>query len=585
MRNVLGALFGAIFFAILAAPAVAADRVVVYPMENPSSTDTNQTWRNQRIAQGNFWLNALGQSLASGGTYSDCSVVESTGLNVVVEPGNSNQWCTLYQLAEVDASSLPASLPSGVTGSVLSPDARLTEVDGEQSAVSSALGPLTAPGSGSVYWLIEAQVQATDLTAVTKNFFDASGNPFTASVSPTRSDVIVYQTVQGTPSSTPAEPSPDAGWIPIAYIKVNHGDTTITSISPAPAFNGFLTTGGGGNTFGGDQTITPNCTATSSTNCSSAGGWGLQNSLWSGSAAVTSTWKTFADSAGFFDVRYNNANQFSIDPSGDLTVFGNLASNANPLSLCGSTACANPVLVHSDGTITVPGQVNATNDVISSSNIMGVGGIFSAGVSGTTGTFSAGVSGTTGTFSSTVSGANGNFSGTVNANHLQSNDLGNNAPVCTDGSGDATTSGCGVPTSRSIGNSEVLCSASTGTNVIAPCSPSNWPAAGQAVCSSSSACDELPCVSSCTAWTSGSSCAAATICAACDLNTACGGSTGTPAGCFVRELTTATSQYGLIAYINRVGTSPTHTWIVWFNATGGSITVSQLSSEFNCLGG
>lgn len=380
MRKILGALLiGALFVSSLASPARAADRVVVYPMENPSSTQTNQQLRNVRRSNGNFWLNAFGQSIAEGGVYADCNVVPSSGYNVVVEPANSSQLCSLYQLQQVDANPVPSALPSGVTGSTLSPDSTLVMVDALQQSVSSAIGPLTPPGSNSKYYLIEAQIQTVDTNPTSSLFVDSSGNPFTETVNATRSDQIVYQLVAGTASSSPVEPTPDAGWLPIAYVLVPSTASTITSgmITMAPAFNGFLTSGSG-NSYTGNQTIAPACTGSSSANCPSSGGWAVQSSVWNGSSAVTDTWELFADSSGYANLRLNNAREFAIDASGNAILYGSLEANSAPLDLCGNTTCSNPVAIDPSGDVSAPGNVTATG------NVVGANGTFSSILSGNT---------------------------------------------------------------------------------------------------------------------------------------------------------------------------------------------------------
>jgi hypothetical protein len=394
---------------------------------------------------------------------------------------------------------------------------------------------------------------------VSRGFVDSSGNPFSESVANTLSDQIVYQTKAGTPGSSPVEPTADAGWMPIAYVLVPSTATSSANftITMAPEFGGFLTSSTS-NTYSSDQTITPNCTATSGGGCSSSGGWGLQNSLWNGSAAVTNTWKDFADSSGNLDLRYNNSTEFSLDPSGDATFYGNIVGNASPLTLCGNSACSQPFTFSAAGNLTVPNNLivdaNATISGLTVTNAIAAGSISS--------------------------------SGTVSGNHVTSGDLSASSPTCTNGSSNITTSGCGVPvTAGALGNSKVLCSDATTAGSINTCAGGNWPSAGTATCNSSNACDVVPNGSS---WTAGSSCAAGAICAACDLATACGGSVGTPAGCFVRDEPQTVSDAGLIAYINRIGTSPTHTWIVWFNTTGGALSSANTNvfqGEFTCVGG
>jgi hypothetical protein len=150
MRKIIGALLASALFVsgLAALPAGAAERVVVYPLENPSSVETNQEARNTRLSQGAFVLAALGQSAAEQGIFAGCSVTGQSGtLNVLVEPQYSNEPCALWQMQAVDSGNVPATMPPSVSGSTLSPNNTQLPIDGEQYSVAPALGPLGVPGA------------------------------------------------------------------------------------------------------------------------------------------------------------------------------------------------------------------------------------------------------------------------------------------------------------------------------------------------------------------------------------------------------------------------------------------------------
>lgn len=390
MRTFIIALFASVLFAVgLTTPVYAANQVIYYPMENPDPNDLNNMSRDFRTSMGALMLNAFGENLASSGLFANCSVVPSSGLTVVVEPANASQLCSLYQIQQVSASSTPQSLPSGVTGNQLPPNTTLIVVDGLQATVSSSIGTLTAPGSAgqSKYYLIESQLQVGLLDALTRLWVDGSGNPFSPTPTPylTLADQIVYQFKGGTAGTSPSPPSPDSGWIPVANVLIAHGDTSIspTAISLISPFLGFAAISGpgsGGTTYYANQTIAPNCTATVSGDCGSAGGWGLQSSNWTGSSATTNTWRIKSTSDDLLAFNYNGGSvEFSVDQNGSIINQGNIntvgsAVFGGSITASGGTISGNHV-TSGDLSASLPVCTNGGSNITTSScNIATVAG-------------------------------------------------------------------------------------------------------------------------------------------------------------------------------------------------------------------
>jgi hypothetical protein len=238
MKRILHAAIAAIFALSITAPAL-ANRVVVYPAQTPTSNETNQQPRNERVALGTLMRDFLGSSVAAGGTYANLSVIPGTGLFVAVKPPTTNTLGSLYQLAASDA----AAVPTGYSPSIPA-DPTIVVVQGLQSTQSPAIGPLTAPGAGnSVYYLVEAQVQTAYTTPLALQFVNSSGSRYTQTVNTSIDDQIVYQTKGGTPAPSPTVPTVDSGWIAVGTVLVPSSTTQITSgmIAMLAPFPGFLT--------------------------------------------------------------------------------------------------------------------------------------------------------------------------------------------------------------------------------------------------------------------------------------------------------------------------------------------------------
>jgi hypothetical protein len=218
-------------------------RTIVYPLENPPTTDAvTQPARFQRVLLGSWIMQALNLTTVGDGVYANCSAAPGTGLAVTISATVSGAACALYQVGVSDAQ----PLPPGYTPA-LPADPTVIVVAALQTGTTSPI-TFTAPGSNSVYWLVEAQVTSSDGDVGSRGFYNPiTGAVGSQSVNTKRQDQMVYQTKEGTPGSSPSKPSPDSGWIPMFYVEIASDQTQVHSgdISAGDLFAGFSTGGGG----------------------------------------------------------------------------------------------------------------------------------------------------------------------------------------------------------------------------------------------------------------------------------------------------------------------------------------------------
>lgn len=221
----------------LSSPAMAGDRVIVYPYQNPSSTQESLVQRYPRVAIGNLLRDMLGSSNA-GGVYTNMTINPVTGLYVDVAPTNSNNDGTLYQMGQSDANPVPVNITPQ-----LAADPTVIMLQGLLSTASSQIGPIAVPSTPgqSQYTLIEAQLQTVDTNPQQETFVNSAGGKFPQTVNTQRTDQIVFQAKAGTAGTSPTVPSVDSGWVSIGTILVPQGTSTITTgmITASTAFTGF----------------------------------------------------------------------------------------------------------------------------------------------------------------------------------------------------------------------------------------------------------------------------------------------------------------------------------------------------------
>ena len=88
---------------------------------------------------------------------------------------------------------------------------------------------MTAPGSNSVYYLVEGQIGTVDGNPQSILFINSNGTTQYNNVNTYRSDVITYQTVEGAPAASPTPPPADLGWVPIGNVHITNGQTQVHS--------------------------------------------------------------------------------------------------------------------------------------------------------------------------------------------------------------------------------------------------------------------------------------------------------------------------------------------------------------------
>jgi hypothetical protein len=234
-----------LFFLAMASRTIASDRVIVYPLQNPSSTQQATIQRYPRISIGTFLRDALGVSY-TGGTYNNLTISPGTGLYVTVAPSVANTTGSVYQQGQDDVNPIPVNVTPQ-----LSADPTVIMLQGlfPANTTSTPLGPLTAPSTSgqSIYYLIEAQITQVDTNPQSVLFVNQANSKYYQTVNTTRSDAIVFQVKAGTASATPTVPTIDSGWISIGTVLVAYGQSSISSgnISMTLPFQGFSPTGGG----------------------------------------------------------------------------------------------------------------------------------------------------------------------------------------------------------------------------------------------------------------------------------------------------------------------------------------------------
>jgi hypothetical protein len=236
------ALVSAVALAQLPLRGIASDRVIVYPQENPGSTQTSLMQRYPRIAIGNFIRDMLGTSNASG-VYTNMTISPVGGLFVSVGPTTANKDGTIYQLGASDTNPVPVNVTPQ-----LAADPTVIMLQGILSAASSQIGPIAVPGTvaQSQYTLIEAQVQSVDTNPLQELFVSPAGGQSYQTVNTDRTDAIVFQAKAGTAGTSPTVPTTDVGWVSIGTILVPYGTSTITSgmIAASTPFAGFTSANG-----------------------------------------------------------------------------------------------------------------------------------------------------------------------------------------------------------------------------------------------------------------------------------------------------------------------------------------------------
>lgn len=196
--------------------------VEVYTNQVPYESDVLRTNLNLMIAISNLANSILGSGATSTPLVSGlaCTPISPPGLSVVVGPG------ALYSMQDL--------LPTAY-GNIYGPDTTTDHQQYKQCLLTDSATIATAAPAGvgnSIIYLIQCQAVNTQGNPSTSRPYYNSANPNVPTyleAADTYVEVFTVEAKAGTASPVPTPPSPDAGWVPLYYVQVTHGQTTINS--------------------------------------------------------------------------------------------------------------------------------------------------------------------------------------------------------------------------------------------------------------------------------------------------------------------------------------------------------------------
>ncbi len=204
------------------------ERKIVWPGQVPLETDLLGTNRNMMIALGRLAQDILGAGTLVSGLAASATTPASMSVSIAAG--------AIYQLQPVDGTAY-SSLPANTTDYILK--------QGINTTSDGALLTFTAPTTSgqSVIYLIQAAYSEVDTDNIVLPFYNASNPavPYSgpsntgASSSTTRAGNINLAIKAGVPSSSPTPPAADTGFVPLYYVTVAYGQTTITGANIAVA--------------------------------------------------------------------------------------------------------------------------------------------------------------------------------------------------------------------------------------------------------------------------------------------------------------------------------------------------------------
>lgn len=209
------------------------DRQIVWPGAIPLETDLLNTNRNTMVALGMLAQTLMGATTAVSGLACTQTTVASWYVNI----GQG----AIYSLQNIDNSAY-SSLALDTTDQIVKQGLLLASA-GQQ------LGPMSAPVTAgySVVYLVEAAFAETDTNAVVLPYYNSS-NPASPYSGPSNTGATNYtlrkggislQLKVGTAAATGTQvaPATDSGYVPLYYITVAYGQTSVTNanIAVAPA--------------------------------------------------------------------------------------------------------------------------------------------------------------------------------------------------------------------------------------------------------------------------------------------------------------------------------------------------------------
>jgi hypothetical protein len=198
------------------------DRQIVWPGAIPLETDILNTNRNTMVALGRLTQDVLGSSTLVSGLACVPTSVASMAVNI--GPG------AIYGLQNIDNTAY-SSLAADTTDQTVKQGVLLASA-GTQLTMTAP----TASGN-SVIYLIEAAYSEVDTGAVTLPFYN-SANPAVPFSGPAnngqpsftkRAGTVNVQAKAGVAGASPSAPAVDAGFVPLYYVTIAYGQTSITA--------------------------------------------------------------------------------------------------------------------------------------------------------------------------------------------------------------------------------------------------------------------------------------------------------------------------------------------------------------------
>lgn len=214
------------------------DRKIVWPGQVPLETDLLGTNRNVMIALGRLAMDLLGASTLVSGL--SCTPTSPASMKVGIGAG------AIYSLQNVDNSAY-SSLAPNTTDQIMKQGILLAS-----DAMQLTLSAPATPGN-SVIYLVQAAFSEDDGDSTILSFYNAA-NPSVPFAGPsnsntpsatTRAGNVNINAKAGVASGSPVAPSADTGFVPLYYVTLTYGQTTITSgniavASGAPFITGTL---------------------------------------------------------------------------------------------------------------------------------------------------------------------------------------------------------------------------------------------------------------------------------------------------------------------------------------------------------
>lgn len=189
-------------------------RVLVYPNEIALETDILRTNMYFMTAVSILAQTLIGNGVSNSTTVGGlvCTPTGPPSLNVNISQG------AIYQLADYDATPY-STIPADTTDMLYK--------QGINLGTFTFGTPFVVPGSGTNYYLIQAELTTTDVNSTNRPYFDSTNPtvPQFMSAADTRIDLVAF----ATKLSTVSTPAPDAGFVGLYAVTIPSGSTVITS--------------------------------------------------------------------------------------------------------------------------------------------------------------------------------------------------------------------------------------------------------------------------------------------------------------------------------------------------------------------